>query len=60
MNLVDSSGWLEYYTGGNRANDYAPYLEEAANLITPAIVIFEVYKWIRRERSEEAALLAVG
>lgn len=42
MNLVDSSGWLEYYTNGTRADDYAPYLEDTANLITPAIVVFEV------------------
>ncbi len=60
MILVDSSGWIEYYTDGLLADDFAPYLEELAEVVTPTIAIFEVYRMIRRQHSEEAALEAVA
>ncbi len=60
MILVDSSGWIEYFTDGPLADEFAPYLENLAEVITPTIVIFEVYRVIRRQRSEEAATAAVA
>ena len=60
MTLVDSSGWIEYFTDGALAGRFAPYLEKIAEVTTPTIVIFEVYRVIRRERSEEVAMAAVA
>ena len=60
MTLVDSSGWIEYFTDGELADRFAPYLENLAEVTTPTIVIFEVYRMIRRQRSEEGALEAVA
>jgi predicted nucleic acid-binding protein len=60
VTLVDSSGWIEYFTGGKLADRFAPYLEDPAEVTTPTIVIFEVYRIIRRQRPEEAALEAVA
>lgn len=60
MILVDSSGWVEYFTDGPLADEFAPYLENLAEVVTPTIVIFEVYRVIRRQRSEEAATAAVA
>ncbi len=60
MILVDSSGWIEYFTDGPLADEFAPYLENFAEVVTPTIVIFEVYRVIRRQRSEEAATAAVA
>ncbi len=60
MILVDSSGWIEYFTDGPLADEFAPYLENLAEVVTPTIVIFEVYRVIRRQRSEEAATAAVA
>ena len=60
MNLVDSSGWLEFFTDGPLASRYAEYLRDLEELVTPTLVVFEVYKWIKRERSEEEALIAVA
>lgn len=37
MNLVDSSGWLEYFADGPNAEFFAPPIEDAANLIVPSI-----------------------
>jgi len=54
--LVDSSGWIEYFSGGSLAQRYGSYLTPPAELITPTIVVYEVYKKIKRERGEEAAL----
>ena len=55
--LMDSSGWIEFFTGGPLAKRYAGYLAPRHHIITPTIVLYEVYKKIKRERGEEAALL---
>lgn len=60
MKLVDSSGWLEYFTDGPLADDYAAHLEDLSEVLTSVVVLYEVYRWIKRERSEEEALLAVA
>jgi predicted nucleic acid-binding protein len=54
--LVDSSGWIEYFSGGPLAERYGSYLGRPAELITPTIAVYEVYKKIKRERGEELAL----
>lgn len=60
MIIVDSSGWIEYFTSGRHAADYQKHLKDARKLVTPTIVLYEVYKKIKREISEEAALEAVS
>ena len=60
MNLVDSSGWLEYFTDGPLANAYAHHLKALDQVLTPTVVLYEVYKVIKRERTEEEALAAVA
>ena len=60
MILVDSSGWIEFFTAGPRAAGYGSYLADLSEVVTPTVVLYEVYKIIRRERSEEEALLAVS
>ena len=57
---MDSSGWLEFFTDGPLAAEYATFLKDTTKIITPTIVLYEVYKKIRRERTEEEALLAVS
>lgn len=60
MNLVDSSGWLEFFTDGSLAEKYFQYLEKITEIVTPTLVIYEVYKKIKKERSEKDALLAIA
>lgn len=60
MRLVDSSGWLEYLTDGSLADEYANYLGDLDEVLTPTVVLHEVYKWVRRERSEEEALMVAA
>lgn len=58
--LLDSSGWIEFFTGGPLAARYASYLTPRYTIVTPTIVLYEVYKKIKRERNEETALLFAG
>jgi toxin FitB len=60
MNIVDSSGWLEYLTDGANADIFAQPIEDEANLVTPTISIYEVFKLILRNFNEERALDAAG
>ncbi len=60
MILVDSTGWIEFFSEGPQALEYAKYLKDLSKIVTPTIVIYEVYKKIKRDRTEEEALLAVS
>ena len=60
MNLVDSCGWLEYFSDGENADFFASPLLDTENLIVPSICIAEVFKKILRERGEDAAFQAVA
>ena len=60
MVIVDSCGWLEWFTDGRLADKYQEFLADQDNLLVPAIVLYEVYKILKREVGEEKALLAVG
>lgn len=55
-NVVDSSGWLEYFTDSARASLFAAAIEDADNLFVPVICIYEVFKKVLRERGEDDAL----
>jgi len=56
MNVVDSSGWLEYFADGPNADFFAPAIEDTSNLIVPSITIFEVFKRVLQQRGESDAL----
>ncbi|MFY9707389.1 MAG: type II toxin-antitoxin system VapC family toxin [Desulfobacterales bacterium] len=60
MNIIDSSGWLEYFSDGPNAKHYLPPLNDASSLLVPVITIYEVFKVALRESSENEALLAVA
>lgn len=60
MNVVDSSGWLEYFAGGKNASRFATPLKDVDSLIVPAVSIYEVFKVLLREAGEEAGLQAAS
>lgn len=60
MNIVDSSGWLEYFSGGKNASRFIPPLKDQKSLVVPVITIYEVFKVMLREAGEEAALQAAS
>jgi len=60
MNLVDSSGWLEYFTDDKNAKYFAPVIENTNELIVSTINIYEVYKKILIMIDENTALEAIA
>ena len=60
MNIVDSSGWLEYFAQGSNAGYFAPIIRETQSLVVPTICMYEVFKRILIQRGEEKALQAIG
>ncbi|CAG0945192.1 hypothetical protein ANRL1_02193 [Anaerolineae bacterium] len=60
MNVVDSSGWLEYFADGPNADFFAPAIENTSELIVPSISIYEVFKRVLQQRDETTALEAVA
>jgi predicted nucleic acid-binding protein len=60
MNIVDSSGWLEYFADGPNAEPFAEPLRDVAGLLVPAITLYEVFKIVCRQRGEDAALQAIA
>ena len=60
MIIVDSSGWVEFFTDGPLADAYAEKLRNLPAILTPVIVLYEVYKRLKRELSESDALIAIS
>ena len=60
MNLVDSCGWLEFYSGGPNAARFAPAILETGRLLVPSICIYEVFKRIVVQFGEKEALAIVS
>lgn len=60
MNVVDSSGWLEFFADGPNANAFASPLGARTSLVVPSITIYEVFKVVMRQRGEDAALQAAA
>ena len=60
MNVVDSSGWLEYFADGANAAFFAPAIERPSALVVPTISLYEVFKRVLQQRDESEALRAVA
>ncbi len=60
MNVVDSSAWLEYVAAGPNANFFADAIENTADLVVPTISLYEVFKRIVQQLSENEALQIVA
>ena len=60
MNVVDSSGWLEYYADGPNADFFAPAVENVPELVVPSISIYQVFKRVLQQRDEGDAFQAIA
>jgi predicted nucleic acid-binding protein len=60
MNVVDSSGWLEYFADTLQAKHFSSPIEDTENLVVPTITLFEVFKKILKHKDEGKALQAVA
>src|SRR4030042_2753832 len=60
MNIVDSSGWLEYFAVAPNAAFSAPAITRRGDLIVPTVSLYEVFKRVYQQRGESEALVAVA
>lgn len=60
MNLVDTSGWIEYFFGGQNASHFARPIARTKDLLVPTICLYEVFKKIHQVADEAKALQAVA
>ncbi len=60
MNVVDSSGWLEYFADGPHADFFACAIEDIEHLVVSTISLFEVFKRVLQQKGENEALQAVA
>jgi len=59
---VDSYGWIERFTNGPKADLYNAVIDKAApsEIVTSAMVLYEVYRKIKQAVNEQSALEAVA
>ena len=60
MNVVVTSGWLEYFANGSNADFFALAITDEPNLVMPTICMFEVFNQLSLQRGNESALQAMG
>lgn len=58
--LIDSSVWLEYFSGGPGSKGIEKYFKPPHRIVLPSVVEYEVYKKIKLERGERMALLLLA
>ena len=60
LHLVDSSGWLEYFTDGPNAERFTEPLSDPDRLVVPTVSLYEVFRVVLRERGEDDAVRAAA
>jgi predicted nucleic acid-binding protein len=60
MNVIDSSGWLEYFAQGSNADFFSPAIHDIDSLVVPTVCMYEVFKRMLAMLDEDAALQAIG
>jgi predicted nucleic acid-binding protein len=53
--VIDSSGWLEFFAEGPKAEEFARHLEGNRPVLVPTIVLYEVYKQLMRRGGKTLA-----
>lgn len=60
MNLVDTSGWIEYFFGGTNAACFSEPIEDTSVLIVPVVCLYEVFKKVNQVADEALALQSIA
>jgi hypothetical protein len=60
MNVIDSTFWLEYFSGTEAGNRVSEIIENVDSLVVPTITLYEVFKKLLLETSEDDALFAIA
>jgi predicted nucleic acid-binding protein len=60
VRVLDSSVWVEFYAGGAHADACEPLVRDERQLVTPTQVLYEVYRWARRNGGDQVAMEIVS
>ncbi len=60
MTIIDTSGWLEYFTSGPNSDFFSTAIKKDPNIIVPTIILYELWKKISREKGEDKAIELVA
>lgn len=60
MNIIDTSGWLEYFTESQRWDNFEKAIKDKNRLIVPTIIIYEVFKKILHGYDEGKAFKCIA
>jgi toxin FitB len=60
MNVIDSSGWLEFFADGSNADFFKSAIQDEEHLVIPIICLYEVFKITLSKAGEEEALRVAG
>lgn len=60
MNVVDSSGWIEFFEEGPLEQVFFDVIKNRGELLVPTVCLSEVYRVVRRRRGVPEAVAAVG
>jgi toxin FitB len=60
MNLVDSSGWLEYFADTPNGGVFAKIINEPSQVIVSSVNIYEVFKRVLQLRTNQDAFYAIA
>jgi predicted nucleic acid-binding protein len=60
MNIIDSSFWLEYFAGTDSGNIVSEIIENTNDLMLPTITLYEVFKKLLLETTEDDALFCIA
>lgn len=58
--VIDTCGWIEWISDGKLANEFSKFFRAYSNILVPTLIQFELYRWVEREKNEEAALSTMG
>jgi predicted nucleic acid-binding protein len=53
MNVVDSSGWIEFFRAGANGPVFKPVIEDRNRLLVPTIALFEVHRVLSRSLPDD-------
>ncbi len=60
MKIIDSVGWIAYLAGGKLADEYEQHLRGREEIITPTIILYEVFRYLLRELDADSAYAGAG
>jgi len=60
MHVVDTSAWLAFFADEKNASEFEAVIVESDLLLVPAIVLYEVFRVVLREKGENEAFQVVA